>query len=138
MSTTGQSLDRMLVAIEAIMDAIQNALPGWRVELGFGSDVDGWLAQNVGSKKMVFISLQTDLPVQHDQIGRVIEWRTLYAIWIKRRATKGDAVEAFSEYLAVRDALNSIEAQGVDIVLTGGAPIVGGGYAESQLQIEVS
>lgn len=128
-----------MTALDSILAACKTALPAYDVHFGFGADVEDWLTANIGKGQLVYISLQGDEPEEVAEEGYVTAFVTTFAVWVKRRSlNQTDAIQAYAEYLTLRSALNGLSYDGGVVNIVGGTPIVGGGYAESQLQLEAT
>lgn len=132
----------METVLEGIVSAIEQATTGWKVELGFSTDVTAWVEDNRSSGRTILVTFDSDEPARVGESGRTRSWRMSGAVWMRTRAdAKKFLKDVWPTYKAVRAALDGLEltedGAGYQLTLGAGRASVADGWAIPTLTFSV-
>lgn len=126
-----------------ICEAITAATSGWKVEIGFNTDVNEWITENRSSGRTILVAFDADEPTgPPNEAGYVRKFRMSLSIYMRTKAdVQTFLTEVWPVYKSVREALNGLVVNDGgarrSVTIGAGSPDIGAGFAIPALQITV-
>jgi hypothetical protein len=128
-----------MTVLEAVIDQVRRACPGFKVDWGFHADLVSFLAESRISGPTIFVGIGTEQPEEYREDSVVDAWNEVYVIGFR---TAGDKkLDLYQQYITLREALNGKSLNTEDGPRT--STIIAGerarekGYNDAALTIEV-